>query len=221
MPKKGYKQTKEHRDKISASSKGKKISEVHRQKIREARKLQVPPMKGKHQTDESIEKIRFGNMGKKRTEITKINISKSMENRGLSEGFKKRIEESKNGLWSGEKHPMYGKNHTEEAKQKMREARIGVYVGEKSGNWQNGISFEIYPKEFNKELKQSILERDNYTCQYPDCTEIHDRFHVHHIDFNKKNNNPENLIILGNSCHARTIGKNRQYWIEFYQNIMI
>ena len=104
--------------------------------------------------------------------------------------------------------------------QKLKDSHTGK-TGELASNWQDGKSFEIYPKEFNKELKQQILERDNYTCQYPGCTEIHDRLHVHHIDYDKKNSNPENLVILGTSCHTKTNGKNRQYWTEFYQNIMM
>ena len=96
-----------------------------------------------------------------------------------------------------------------------------ILSGEKSYQWQGGKSFEVYPKEF-KQIKKFILERDNYQCQFPGCTEIHDRLHIHHIDYNKKNNNPENLITLGTSCHARTIGKKKRlYWTEFYQNIMI
>ena len=96
---------------------------------------------------------------------------------------------------------------------------FGVHrFGELSPTWDGGKSFEPYSPEFNKPLKQSILERDNYTCQYPDCNHSSERLIVHHIDYNKKNSNPENLIILCNSCHSKTNGKNnRQYWTEFYQ----
>ena len=105
---------------------------------------------------------------------------------------------------SGKNNPMYGK------------------IGESSPNWQNGISFEIYPQEFNKELKQQILERDNYICQDLNCEDNHNKLHIHHIDYDKQNNNPKNLITLCHSCHAKTIGKKkRNYYTEFYQNIMI
>ena len=118
-----------------------------------------------------------------------------------------------------------GRKQTEEAKQKIRNFMTGrkrpELLGELNSQWQDGKSFEIYPQEF-KQIKQTILERDNYICQYPNCNEVHDRLHVHHIDFNKKNNSPENLITLGHSCHMKTNGKNnRIYWTEFYQNIMI
>ena len=125
--------------------------------------------------------------------------------------------------FSGENHPMYGKNQTEETRQKIRDKALERFSDPRNHpSYQNGISFEPYGMEFNKELKQLILERDNYTCQCPDCRiENPKTLDVHHIDYDKQNNNPENLTTLCHSCHAKTNGKNnRQYWAEFYQNIM-
>ena len=100
--------------------------------------------------------------------------------------------------FSGEKHPMYGK------------------FGELSPNWQGGKSFEIYPQEFNKELKNTIKKRDNYECQDPNCEHKTIILVIHHIDYVKKNNFEYNLITLCNSCHVKTNG-NREYWKKFYQ----
>ena len=88
---------------------------------------------------------------------------------------------------------------------------------------QDGKSFEDISIEFNKELKQYILERDNYTCQYPECKiENPKRLHAHHIDYNKKNNNSENILTLCNSCHTKTNNKNKRiYFTEFYQTIIM
>ena len=102
--------------------------------------------------------------------------------------------EAKKGI----KHPFFGKR------------------GELSANWQNGKSFELYPPEFNKELKQLILERDIYTCQDPNCEHKTVLLVIHHIDYVKKNNFEYNLITLCNSCHVKTNG-NREYWKKFYQ----
>lgn len=167
--------------------------------------------------------------GKKHTEETRKKQSKAKKGKKLSEEHKLNLQaNSKNQLGEnnamfgryGENNPNYGKKRSEGFKQKLREIRR-TKTGILSSNWNNGSSFEPYAPEFNKELKQQILERDNYTCQYPDCKENHKRLHVHHIDYDKKNNNPENLITLGVSCHARTNGKNnRQYWTEFYQQIV-
>jgi|SRR3972149_2440599 len=123
--------------------------------------------------------------------------------------------------FSGENHPMFGKQQTEETRRKIREAKKGKYSKELSSNWQNGKSLEEYGIEFNRGLKHSILERDNYKCQNPNCGYKTNTLDVHHIDYNKENNNPGNLTTLCHSCHAKTSGKNnRQYWTEFYQNIM-
>lgn len=43
-----------------------------------------------------------------------------------------------------------------------------------------------------------VLERDNNTCQKCGST---DDIHIHHIDWNKDNNELDNLILLCNSCH--------------------
>ena len=128
-----------------------------------------------------------------------------------------------------------GKKQTEEAKRKIGKANKGKIIseetrkkqseahrGELASNWQDGKSFEIYPMEFNKGFKRFIYERDNYTCQDPNCEHKTNILDAHHIDYNKKNNNSDNIITLCRSCHAKTNGKNnRQYWTEFYQNTMI
>jgi len=42
---------------------------------------------------------------------------------------------------------------------------------------------------------------------------------VHHIDYNKQNCDDFNLITLCKSCHSKT-GFNREYWIEYFNDIM-
>ena len=94
--------------------------------------------------------------------------------------------------------------------------------GDKNPNWNNGSSFEPYSPEFNKEKKQQVLKRDNYTCQCPDCKHKTNTLHIHHIDYDKQNNSLDNLITLCNSCHTKTNSKNkRQYYTEFYKIIMV
>ncbi len=157
--------------------------------------------------------------GKKLTEEHRNNISKG------------RIEKESA---KGENNPMYGKNHTEETIEKIKlnmpdfsgkkNPNYGNgerLKGNKNPNWNNGSSFEPYSPEFNKEKKQQVLERDNYTCQCPDCEGDNKRLSIHHIDYDKMNNNYNNLIVLCCFCHTKTNGKNdRQYWTEFYKNIM-
>ena len=109
---------------------------------------------------------------------------------------------------------MKGKNHSDETKEKLRK----INQGKNHPQWQNGISFEPYSPEFNKPLKQFIKDRDFNVCQTPNCMNT-ENLHVHHIDYNKKNSNPENLITLCNSCHTKT-NHNRDYWTNYYQEIL-
>ena len=101
-----------------------------------------------------------------------------------------------------------------ETHQKMSLARM-KYKLEKHPNWLDGKSFEPYGLEFNKTLKEQIRIRDNYTCFI--CKKIQNKikFPVHHKDYNKKNNKPENLITLCLKCHIKT-NFNRENWLRFF-----
>lgn len=110
-------------------------------------------------------------------------------------------------FFRGKNNPFYGKKHSKESREKMGLSRLG----EKNHRWLGGYSYKDYPLEFNEVLKRQIRERDNYTCQvcgkYGNC--------VHHIDYDKTNNKPKNLITLCKSDHINT-NNNRACWIEFF-----
>jgi len=91
--------------------------------------------------------------------------------------------------------------------------------GKNNSNWQGGIAFYPYDIAFNATLKRKIRERDNYTCQECHQTqeELGYKLHVHHIDYNKKNNNPNNLISLCRPCHSQT-NFSREDWTKYFQN---
>ncbi|GAG76737.1 unnamed protein product, partial [marine sediment metagenome] len=93
------------------------------------------------------------------------------------------------------------------------------WLGKLNPNWNNGSSFEPYGLEFNNQLKEQIRKRDNYRCQ--ECNfpqhKLKRKLTIHHIDFNKQNNDPLNLISLCLSCHTKT-NYNRDKWIKYYQN---
>lgn len=75
---------------------------------------------------------------------------------------------------------------------------------DKHRNWQWWKSFEEYPQNWTNTLKRSIRERDNYTYQIYSKSQGDVAHNVHHIDYNKKNCNPENLITLCKTCHNKT-----------------
>jgi len=88
-------------------------------------------------------------------------------------------------------------------------------IGEKNYFWQGGKSIEPYSVDWTETLKRSIRERDNYTCQLCGKPQGEKAHPVHHIDYNKKNQNPENLITLCLHCHNLTQTK-RDYWTNYF-----
>ncbi len=95
-----------------------------------------------------------------------------------------------------------------------------TFIREKSNNWRNGASFKPYGYKFNNVLKEQIRERDSRVCQICDKTEeVNGRkLDIHHINYNKQNNNKDNLISLCHICHMKTNG-NRHYWINLFRKI--
>jgi hypothetical protein len=83
--------------------------------------------------------------------------------------------------------------------------------------WRGGTSFLPYNLDWTDLLRKQIKERDGCVCQNPLCKNGSKLLQVHHIDYNKKNNDPKNLITLCGSCHGKTTSGNREYWTKFYQ----
>lgn len=120
-------------------------------------------------------------------------------------------------IWGKNKSPMLGKKHTEETKIKMSK-NAKSRIGKNSANWKGGISFEPYSPSFNQQLKDRVRVRDNFVCQlcFVPELECNIRLHVHHIDYNKKNCNINNLISLCKICHTKT-NSNRNYWQNYFK----
>ncbi len=152
-------------------------------------------------------------------------------------GVFKHTEETKKWMSEsrkGKKHWAYGKTFSKEHRRKMRLARLGVIpwnkglkgfqAGEKHPNWRGGVTKYGYSFNFNKELKELIRKRDNYECQMCGCSqekcqeEHNEKLCVHHINYNKKNNNPDNLISLCKRCHAKTI-THPELWVEYFGEV--
>ena len=86
--------------------------------------------------------------------------------------------------------------------------------------WQGGVTNDPYCDAWaDNEYKKSIKERDNYICLNPCCFKQNNRLSIHHIDYNKKNCHPSNLITLCNSCNSRA-NKNREWHKLWYQILM-
>jgi 5-methylcytosine-specific restriction endonuclease McrA len=103
------------------------------------------------------------------------------------------------------------------AKKISKKAKIRLSISENNPNWKGGISFEEYGKEFDNSLKEQVRFRDKYKCQICGCSQLENskQLDVHHKDYDKKNNNMNNLISLCRSCHIQT-NYDRNYWTNYF-----
>ena len=92
-------------------------------------------------------------------------------------------------------------------------------LSERQPHWKGGKSFEPYSVDWRRTLKISIRERDKYTCRICLLRQGDRAFDIHHIDYDKKNCDPENLITLCKSCHTKT-NFNREYWENYFVNLI-
>jgi len=151
--------------------------------------------------------------GYKHPEEYKRKMSEIMKGKNIWMKGKHPTEETRKKLSEirkGEKNNFYGKHHTDEVKRKLSLLR-SKNLRDNAPNWRGGVSFEPYSVDWTNTLKKSIRERDHYTCQV--CFNIGNC--VHHVDYDKQNCNPNNLITLCERCHNKT-GTNRKKWMEYF-----
>lgn len=121
---------------------------------------------------------------------------------------------------NGFKNPFYGKHHSEQARKILSEkAKVRYANPENCSGWKGGISFQEYSRDFNDQLKELIRSRDNYTCQLcgiPEC-ECCRKLDIHHIDYNKQNDLPSNLVSLCGGCNSK-VNWQRKGWIKYFAN---
>lgn len=187
------------------------------------------------------------NLGKKRSKETRQKQSRALSGRRFSKKHCENIKKSRTPEFkarmskrvSGEGNPMFGKKTAENVKSKLRAAMLGNQHllghrhspttlqkmsdkrrGEKHWNWRGGLTAEEYCPIFNlDEFKGMIKDRDGYKCQNPDCWGKSTKLCCHHIDYDKMNCSPSNLITLCVSCNIRA-NYGRERHEEFYSNII-
>lgn len=160
------------------------------------------------------------------SEETKRKLSEALKGKTRSEEYRKHISEAKKGKPS----PMKGKHFSEESKKKMSKIKKGKHLseetkkklsGENNHNWKGGKSFEPYPMDWTNDLREAIRKRDDYVCQMcgihqDELKGWNKKLDIHHIDYDKDNLDPKNLITLCKSCHMKT-NSNREYWINYFR----
>lgn len=187
---KGHYHSKTTKDKISQTMQGKEPKNI-KQFIRNGKKTRF--QKGQTPWNKYLPKKQCEYCGKEfqpRTKTAKF-CSRKCQNIG-------RI---KPRFWLGKKRP--------------------EMIGENNYNWQNGKSFEPYTSEWTVILRESIRQRDNHICQLCSRTQKEEleryeqKLPVHHIDYDKKNCDPKNLITLCSSCNSK-VNHNRNYWKNYF-----
>jgi 5-methylcytosine-specific restriction enzyme A len=193
-------------------------------------------------TEETKKKIALAFTGRRLSEETKKKLSLAFTGRKMSEEQKKKISIANKGkinkgtFKKGQKSwnagtaiylicKQCGKHFIPQnynPKQKYCSIKCAglAQSGENNPSWNGGKSFEPYSIDWTETLRRSIRERDRYTCQMCGKLQTDRAFCVHHIDYNKKNDNPNNLITLCLECHLKT-NINRNYWQNYFKSNMI
>ena len=71
-------------------------------------------------------------------------------------------------------------------------------------------------QKHTEETKERMSKTQKEKWQNPEYKEIA----IHHIDYNKKNNNPLNLISLCNFCNV-SVNASREEWTNYFQNKLL
>lgn len=98
-------------------------------------------------------------------------------------------------------------------------------IGKNNPNWNPNREQVFAPyteKHFMENIRKQILEEQDFACGYCRGTEG-GKFDLHHIDYDKQNDERWNKIFLCDKCHGKTNGttENRQYWQEKLENLNI
>lgn len=152
------------------------------------------------------------NFGKHPSEETRKKLSESHKGYIMPEYQKNKIGDA----IRGKKKPP----RSEEHRKKIGDCRRG----DKSIFWIDGRNQKryLYPQGWVDDLRDSIRKRDNFICNL--CG-VHQneldfgqvkRLDIHHIDYDKNNLNPNNLISLCRRCHVKT-NSHRDYWFNFFK----
>lgn len=229
----GKKRPREVVERIRASQKGRKVSEEQKAKLRESALKRFAngenhPWHGRKHSEESRRKM---SRTTKRQYAEGTMRSPTEGRRHSAETRRKISEAGKRGYAEGSRvPPNLGKTMSPESRRKLsesvkrsfangrsKEALRWERYGSDNPNWKGGLSVKPYPPEFNKKLKRKIKNRDIGVCQK--CGRSDLKLVCHHIDYDKENNAPINLITICWSCHGKTLS-NREYWTDFYKTFL-
>ncbi len=88
-------------------------------------------------------------------------------------------------------------------------------AGEGNPNWLGGLSKIPYHWTF-KQISREVIRRDG-ECKNPLCDRADSRLVTHHINYDKADNRPENLVALCVTCNSK-VNFNRDEWMKLFTN---
>lgn len=150
-------------------------------------------------------------------------MPKGIPTSGVNKGWfkkghgRKHTEEEKKKIGNANRKALTGKKLSLEHRQNISKAVRGKNNSKNNGNYIHGNARKKYIGGWNKLLRESIRQRDNYTCQECNKSQKENgrKLCVHHIDYDKNNHKPLNLISLCGACHAKTTIKDK---LEYFKN---
>lgn len=196
--------TKRGLENVRCASEGRKLSKSARRKISEARKGKKLSKAQREQIAKTLQEYYQIHpspfLGKHRSKATREKLSKANKGRVP---------------WNT------GKCRSPETKRKISKSLNGKMSGPKNPAWKGGVSTKPYPFEFNSRFKKEIRKRDGHKCQLCGASEanFNRALDVHHIDYNKENCDPGNLISLCRSCNGK-VNQNREFWTGYFEALL-
>lgn len=193
MPKKGYKQTEDHKRKISEARKGMKFNSEHRKNLSLSHIGKSGYWTGKKRSSEDIEKFRKSHLGKKQSKETILKrIKKGLDHYNWQGGITPLTRRRIRGI--------FWKQIANEIRK--RDNNICQICGLK-GNGKKLPVHHIIPFRISKD--------NNFNNLITVCQPCHMKLE------NKKNCIENNLVTLCKICHSKT-NANREYWNHFFNN---
>ena len=203
--------TSERRKKISEAVKKRYEDPEERKKVSEATKKRYEDPEERQKQSIVMKEVCKDPKIRKR-------LKKLAEDNWKDPGLRLIMNDDQKKRW---KDPGY-RNKVINSMKEWHENNPGAWLGENSSAWRGGISCDPYCDVWaDQEYKADIRERDGNECMNPDCWGKcnGNTPHIHHIDYDKKNCHPWNLITLCASCNCRA-NFSRENHTLYYQDLM-
>lgn len=198
----GRKLSEEHKRNVSKGLKGIKRSINFKEMVRRTATERWKDLKYKKKVSKAISK---GSKGRKANLKTRLILSKA--HRGIKQTEETKTKISKSLKRFNRLHPEVRKSVGLGLKGRFNCWLVGV----NNPNFNGYSSYKPYSSDFNNELKNMIKTRDDYKCSFCGLAEqeqkifdsINRGLSIHHINGNKGDSAPLNLMTLCRTCHSR------------------